>query len=195
MYSFISPEDIYGKNNQSYTCMTNDPRYPIGKYEPQPYSQAQKEKWLADIQFLPEELERSVLNLDEAQLDTPYRDGGWTIKQLVHHVADSHMNAYIRFKLGLTEDKPTIKPYEEKEWALLADVNRVPINVSFTLLHALHLRMLHAIQDLTDEQWERTVVHPEHDRHMSLWFLLGMYAWHGKHHTAHITSLRESKGW
>jgi hypothetical protein len=91
--------------------MTTDPRYPIGKFEPQPYSQQQKEKWLADIKFLPEELERSVLNLDEAQLQTPYRDGGWTARQLIHHVADSHMNAFIRFRLGLTEENPTIKPY------------------------------------------------------------------------------------
>jgi uncharacterized damage-inducible protein DinB len=175
--------------------MTNDPRYPIGKYEPKPYSKEQKEKWLADIKFLPEELERSVLNLDAGQLDTPYRDGGWTVKQLVHHVADSHMNAYTRFKLGLTETNPTIKPYEEKDWALLRDNDRVPINVSITLLHALHLRWLEAIRDLEDSDWERTVVHPEHGRQMSLWFLLGLYAWHGKHHTAHITSLRESKGW
>jgi uncharacterized damage-inducible protein DinB len=175
--------------------MTNDPRYPIGKYEPQTYSPQQKEKWLADIRFLPEELERSVLNLDEAQLQTPYRDGGWTVRQLVHHVADSHMNAFIRFRLGLTEDNPTIKPYEEKEWVLLNDIETVPINVSLTLLHAMHIRWYETIKGLTDGQWERTVVHPEHGRQMSLWHLLGMYAWHGKHHTAHITSLRELKGW
>ncbi len=175
--------------------MTNDPSYPIGKYEPQPFSQQQKEKWLADIKFLPEELERSVLNLDAAQLQTPYRDGGWTVQQLIHHVADSHMNAYIRFKLGLTEDNPTIKPYDEKKWALLADNETVPINVSLTILHALHQRMYAAIKDLTDAGWQRTVVHPEHNRQMSLWFLLGLYAWHGKHHTRHVTALRENKGW
>lgn len=175
--------------------MTIDPRYPIGKYEPQPFSHAQKEKWLLDLEFLPQELERSVLNLDTAQLHTPYREGGWTIRQVVHHVADSHMNAYIRFKLGLTEDNPVIKPYEEKKWALLADNESVPINVSLTLLHALHQRWFGTIKGLTDADWERTVVHPEHGRQMSLWFLLGLYAWHGKHHTAHITSLRERKGW
>lgn len=174
--------------------MTVDPRYPIGKYETKPFSKEQKEKWLLDIKFLPEELERSVLNLDGPQLHTPYRDGGWTVQQLVHHVADSHMNAYTRFKLGLTEENPTIKPYEEQEWAKLPD-NDLPINLSFTLLHALHQRWYAAIKDLDDAQWERTVVHPEHGRQMSLWFLLGMYAWHGKHHTAHITSLRENKGW
>lgn len=175
--------------------MTIDPRYPIGKYEPKAFSEKQRDEWLADIKFLPEEVERAILNLDEAQLQTPYRDGGWTVQQLVHHLADSHMNAFIRFRLGLTEENPTIKPYDENAWAVLADVNTVPINVSLTLLHALHQRMYATIKDLTPEQWERTIVHPEHNRQMSLWILLGLYAWHGRHHTAHITSLREQKGW
>ena len=171
-----------------------DPRYPIGKYEPKPYSQQQKEQWLNDLKFLPTDLEMAVTNLDEFQLDTPYREGGWTVKQLVHHVADSHANAYIRFKLGLTEDNPPVKPYNEKEWALLNDVQTVPINVSLTWLHAMHQRWVASIRDLTDEQWQRTVLHPQH-KEISLWFLLGMYAWHGKHHTAHITSLREQNNW
>lgn len=175
--------------------MSIDPRYPIGKYEPKPYSEAQKQAWLLDLQFLPEALERAINNLDQTQLDTPYRDGGWTVRQLVHHVADSHMNAYIRFKLGLTEDKPTIKPYEEQEWALLADNQEVPINVSLTLLHALHLRWVASIKQLTEEQWNRLVVHPAANREMSLWFLLGLYAWHGNHHVAHVTTLRENKKW
>lgn len=174
--------------------MTMDPRYPIGKYEPQPFSEAQKEKWLLDIKFLPEELERSLLNLDTVQLETTYRDGGWTVQQLVHHVADSHMNAYMRFKLGVTEENPTIKPYEEKLWAELPD-NQLPVNISITLLHALHQRWYTAIKHLKEADWNRTVVHPEHGRQMSLWFLLGLYAWHGKHHTAHITSLRERNNW
>jgi uncharacterized damage-inducible protein DinB len=171
-----------------------DPRYPIGKYEPQPFSEAQKEKWLLDIKFLPEELERSLLNLDASQLETPYRDGGWTVQQLVHHVADSHMNAYTRFKLGVTEENPTIKPYEEKLWAQQQD-NELPVNISITLLHALHQRWYTAIKNLKESDWNRTLVHPEHGRQMSLWFLLGLYAWHGKHHTAHITSLRERNNW
>jgi uncharacterized damage-inducible protein DinB len=175
--------------------MTIDPRYPIGKYEPQPYSEEQKKKWLLDLQFLPEGIERAIQNLDEAQLKTPYRLEGWTVKQLVHHVADSHMNAYIRFKLGLTEDNPAIKPYEEKEWANLADNDSVPINVSITLLHALHIRWVAAIKDLTDAQWNRTVFHPASKREMTLWFLLGLYAWHSNHHIAHITSLRENRNW
>lgn len=174
--------------------MTMDPRYPIGKYEPQPFSEAQKEKWLLDIKFLPEELERSLLNLDASQLETPYRDGGWTVQQLVHHVADSHMNAYTRFKLGVTEENPTIKPYEEKLWAQQQD-NELPVNISITLLHALHQRWYTAIKNLKESDWNRTLVHPEHGRQMSLWFLLGLYAWHGKHHTAHITSLRERNNW
>jgi uncharacterized damage-inducible protein DinB len=175
--------------------MSIDPRYPIGKFEPKPYSEQQKQAWLLDLQFLPEALERAIINLDEAQLNTPYREGGWSVKQLVHHVADSHMNAYIRFKLGLTEENPTIKPYEEQEWALLADNDIVPINVSLTLLHALHLRWVATIKDLSEEQWNRIVVHPATNREMSIWFLLGLYAWHSKHHTAHITVLRDNNQW
>lgn len=169
--------------------------FPIGVYEPQPFSHQQKEKWLMDIKFLPEDLEHAILNLDEFQLNIPYRDGGWTVKQLVHHVADSHINSYIRFKLGLTEDNPTIKPYDQDKWALLDDINAVPINVSLTILHGIHQRWYETIKNLTDEQWDRTVLHPEHGQKMSLWYLLGMYAWHGKHHVAHITKLREKMGW
>jgi uncharacterized damage-inducible protein DinB len=170
-------------------------QYPIGKYEPQPYSDKQLKDWLIDIKFLPQHLENAVLNLDEAQLDTPYRDGGWTVKQLVHHVADSHMNAYIRFKLGLTEDNPTIKPYEEKLWAEMHDNIAVPINVSLTLLHALHTRWYSVLQNMSADDFNRTVFHPEHKKEMTLWFLLGMYAWHSRHHTAHVMTLRENKGW
>lgn len=175
--------------------MTQDPRYPIGKYEPKPFSQEQKVAWLADIKFLPQELELAIQNLDAAQLHTPYREDGWTVQQLVHHVADSHMNAYTRFKLGLTETNPTIRPYDEKAWALLKDNDLVPINVSLTLLHALHERWHAMLQNISDSEWDRNVVHPEQGRQMSLWFLLGLYGWHGKHHKAHITSLRERKGW
>jgi hypothetical protein len=175
--------------------MSEDLRYPIGKYVPQSFSNQQKEAWLLDLKFLPEELELAVQNLDHHQLHTPYRDGGWTVHQLVHHVADSHMNAYIRFKLGITENNPTIKPYEEKDWANLDDVKKLPINISITLLHALHQRWVTAISELTEDQWERTVVHPEHGKQISLWHFLGMYAWHGKHHVKHITALRERNGW
>lgn len=172
-----------------------DLRYPIGKYEAQPFSEKQLEEWLIDIQFLPQQLENTILNLDEAQIYTPYRPEGWTVKQLVHHVADSHMNAYIRFKLGLTEDNPAIKPYDEGAWANLSDTQNLPINISLTLLHALHTRWLEVLKGITQKDWNRTVYHPEHKKEITLWHLLGMYAWHGKHHVAHITALRERMKW
>ena len=172
-----------------------DPRYPIGKYEPQPFSETLKDKWLADIKFLPAALEMAVTNLDEVQLDTPYRDGGWTVKQLVHHVADSHMNAYIRFKLGLTEDNPVIKPYEEQLWAEMNDTHEIPINISMTLLHALHTRWYSFLSKITPQEYQRTIVHPAQQKQMTLWHLLGLYSWHGRHHTAHITELRSAKQW
>jgi uncharacterized damage-inducible protein DinB len=174
---------------------TADLRYPIGDYQTQPFSQKLKEEWLADIRFLPQALEAALNNLDEGQIQTPYREGGWTVHQLVHHVADSHMNAYIRFKLGYTERNPTIKPYEEKDWAQTADVRNLPINISVTLLFALHQRWHEFLAHFSDEDWNKTVYHPEHKKEFTLWNLLGMYAWHGRHHTAHITGLRERKGW
>ena len=172
-----------------------DLRYPIGEYIAQPFSDQQWQAWLIDIQFLPQHLENAILNLDEAQLNTAYRDGGWTVKQVVHHVADSHMNAYIRFKLGLTEDKPTIKPYDQMAWAEMSDTKELPVNISLTLLHALHSRWLNILQRMTREELDRTVYHPEHKKEFTLWHLLGMYAWHSRHHTAHITHLRERMKW
>ena len=173
-----------------------DIRYPIGDYVPKPFSIEQKVEWLADLKFLPSQLEESILNLDEAQLQTPYREGGWTIHQLVHHVADSHINAYCRFKLGLTEDNPTIKPYDEKSWAELNDVRKLPVNISITLLHALHIRWYETVKALSDNDWNnRTIFHPEQKKTIRLWTLFGMYAWHGKHHVAHIMRLRERNGW
>ena len=172
-----------------------DLKYPIGKYQEQPFSQIQLEEWLLDIEILPKALEYAITNLDAAHLEVPYRSGGWNSRQVVHHVADSHMNAFIRFKLGLTEDNPTIKPYDEVAWANLSDVKNVPTNVSITLLYALHARMLEVLKSIKEEEWNRTLVHPEHSKQMTLWYLLGMYAWHGKHHTAHINKLREKEGW
>lgn len=173
-----------------------DHRYPIGQFNPKPFSKEQKEEWLADVRFLPQAIEHAINNLDEAQLQTPYRDGGWTVHQLVHHVADSHLNAYCRFKLALTEENPTIRPYDEKGWAQTADVQMLPINISLTLLHALHLKWITLLENISDEDLQqRTVFHPEHKKEFTLWHLLGMYAWHGRHHTAHITSLRERKSW
>jgi DinB superfamily len=172
-----------------------DEKYPIGKYKEQPFSEILLAERLLDIEQLPKALEYAITNLDAHQLDVPYRDGGWNSKQVVHHVADSHMNALIRFKLCLTESNPTIKPYDENAWALLNDVNTVPINISITLLYALHARMLAVLKNVKLAEWERTVFHPESKMEMSLWYLLGMYAWHGKHHVAHINNLRDKKGW
>jgi hypothetical protein len=170
-------------------------QYPIGQYVPQEYSEEKKEEWLADIKFLPQLLENAVSNLDEHQLQTPYRPGGWTLHQVVHHIADSHMNAYCRFKLGYTENNPAIKPYEEKLWASTADVQNLPVNISITLLFSLHQRLYEFLKHFSTTDWQKTVVHPEHQKQMSLWFLLGMYSWHGRHHLAHITSLKERMNW
>lgn len=175
--------------------MNEDPRYPIGKYDPQPFSEDQRKEWLIDIQLLPQQIESAILNLDENQLETPYREEGWTVKELVHHVADSHMNAYTRFKLGLTEDKPLVKAYDEKAWARMADTKSIPVNVSITLLHALHLRWHVILQNISRDEWDRVVIHSEHKKEMTLWYLLGMYAWHSRHHVAHINRLREIRGW
>ena len=170
-------------------------KYPIGKYIEQTFSEQQLREWLFDMETLPSHIEHATLNLDEAQLQTPYRPDGWTVHQLIHHVADSHMNAYIRFKLGLTEDNPAIKPYEEKLWAEMTDTKNLPINISTTILFAVHKRLLEVLKNIKTDEWNRTVFHPEHQKTMTLWYLLGMYAWHGKHHTAHITRLRERMSW
>lgn len=176
--------------------MSDDLRYPIGPYEPKAFSKEAKEEWLADIRFLPQALEQAISNLNEAQLQTPYRDGGWTVHQLVHHVADSHINAYCRFKLGATEINTVIRPYDQELWARTADVQNLPVNISTTLLFALHARWSALLDSLTDEDLQqRTVYHPEHQKEFTLWLLLGMYAWHSRHHVAHITALRERKGW
>ena len=175
--------------------MSEDLRYPIGKYEAQPFSDKQLQQWLLDIKNLPQHLENAILNLDTAQLNTVYREGGWMVKQVVHHVADSHMNAYMRFKLGLTENNPTIRPYDEAAWAEMNDTLELPVNISLTLLHALHVRWYEILRHLTETDLNRTIFHPEHKKEMTLWYLLGLYAWHGRHHVAHVTSLRERMKW
>ncbi|MBS1742895.1 MAG: putative metal-dependent hydrolase [Bacteroidetes bacterium] len=172
-----------------------DLQYPIGKFIEQPFSEAQMKEWLLDIQSLPKQIEYAVINLDQHQLETPYRDGGWTIQQVVHHVADSHMNAYIRFKLGLTEETPVIKPYDEAAWAELSDTKNLPVNISITLLYAVHTRWVEIIKHIKTEEWNRRIFHPQHKKEMTLWYLLGLYAWHSRHHVAHITSLRRRKDW
>jgi hypothetical protein len=135
-----------------------------------------------------------VAGLSPEQLDTPYRDGGWTVRQVVHHVPDSHMNAFIRTKLALTEVDPTIKPYDEKAWSVLADVRNTPIETSLVLLETLHERWNHLLRALSEADFSRTLVHPEHGPRTLDW-LVALYAWHGAHHVAHITSLRERMDW
>jgi hypothetical protein len=169
-------------------------QYPIGEYIEQPLSQAQLDEWLLDIEVLPKALEFAITNLDAVHLYQPYRPGGWTLKQVVHHVANSHTNAFIRLKLALTEDNPTLKPYNQDAWVLLADSEQVPTNVSITLLYALHTRMLTVLKNMQEADWQKTLWHPEYKKSYTLWYMLGLYAWHGKHHTAHITSWREREG-
>ena len=172
-----------------------DIRYPIGKYEVKPFSEATKKEWMNDMKMFPTDLEFAIQHLDKAQLDTPYREGGWTVQQLVHHMADSHMNAFVRFKLALTEEVPVVKDYKQNEWSFTTDVLETPVNFSTTLLHALHQRWADLLSSLTEEQWQRKFFHPGRNAEVSLWDMFAVYAWHGKHHIAHIKNLCETKGW
>ena len=172
-----------------------DLRYPIGKFTfKEPVTEERKEKCLYDVDQAPANLRAAVSGLSDQQLDTEYRPGGWTLRQVVHHVPDSHLNAYIRFKLALTEEVPTIKPYAEDRWALLPDVQTTPIEVSLMLLECLHTRWMRLLRALKPEDWKRTFRHPELGV-VPLEKNLALYAWHGRHHVAHITSLREKNGW
>lgn len=172
-----------------------DLRYPIGEYKPLPFSNELKVERLADLKFLPGLLEQAIENLDEHQLNIPYRDGGWKLKQVVHHVADSHMNALSRLKFTVTEDNPTIMGYDEQKWAATIENELVPVNVSLTMIHAIHAKLFAIFSNVTDEEWNRTYIHSHSKKQFDLWYLLGMYAWHGRHHTAHIISLRERMSW
>ena len=172
-----------------------DPRYPIGKYTPpQEATPALRQQAIDSIAETPAKLKAALSGLNDAQLDTPYRDGGWTVRQVVHHVPDSHLNAYVRFRLALTENQPTIKPYEEARWAELADAKSAPVAVSLALLEPLHDRWVRLLRSLTAADFARTFVHPEHGVRTLDWMLF-LYAWHGRHHTAHVTELRKQKGW
>jgi hypothetical protein len=172
-----------------------DLRYPIGKFTYEgPSTEGQKQKWINDIEQAPANLRAAVKGLSDQQLDTPYRPEGWTLRQVAHHVPDSHLNAYVRFKLALTEDAPTIKPYAEDLWAQLADTQTTPVEVSLTLLDSLHTRWVRLLRSLKVEDWRRTFRHPQLGE-VSLEKNLVLYAWHGRHHVAHITRLRERNGW
>jgi uncharacterized damage-inducible protein DinB len=176
--------------------LQTDLRYPVGKFNwDVPPNEAEYPRLIAQIADVPSALKSAVASLSPGQLDTPYRPGGWTVKQVVHHLPDSHLNAYTRFKLALTEDEPTIKPYDEAAWAKLPDSQQVPIDISLTLLETLHVRWVALMRSMDGDGFGRTLRHPEHDRVLTLGQMLGLYAWHGRHHVAHITALRKREGW
>ncbi len=173
----------------------NDLRYPIGKFQfDEEISPEKRRDWIKQIAQTPAQLLVAIEGLSEDQLDTPYREGGWTVRQVVHHIADSHMNAYIRFRLALTEEEPTIKPYHETSWANLEDARTAPARLSLTLIESLHDRWVRLIESFHPDDFSRTFRHP-HLGVMTLERTLAMYAWHGRHHLAHISGLRERMGW
>ncbi|GJQ20994.1 MAG: putative metal-dependent hydrolase [Bacteroidia bacterium] len=175
--------------------IVEDLRYPIGRFKAvRDLSASDRKTLIAQIAAAPNEVRKAVAGMNDVQLDTPYRDGGWTVRQVVHHLADSHMNAYIRFKLAVTEEHPTIKPYDETAWARLPEAAGAPVDISLDLLESLHRRWVMFLDDLKPEDFRRTVNHPENGT-MTLETILQLYAWHGRHHVAHITSLRKRKGW
>jgi DinB superfamily len=172
-----------------------DLRYPVGKFQmPEGVTPDQRRQFIDEIAQTPARLRLAVSGLSPEQLETAYRPGGWTVRQVVHHLPDSHLNSYIRFKLALTEDEPTIKPYDEGRWAELIDARTSPLEVSLSLLESLHSRWVTLLKSLSPADWSRKFRHPEIgvvtlDRNVAL------YAWHGRHHVAHITSLRKREGW
>jgi hypothetical protein len=176
--------------------MMEDLRYPIGRFHfDGQVTPALRERWIGEIAATPGALRAAVAGLTPEQLDTPYREHGWTLRQVVHHVPDSHLNAYTRIKLALTEDEPQIKPYDEARWAELPDVQAAPVETSLTLLECLHRRWVLLLRALGPRDFARRFRHPELGRSLGLDEVLAMYAWHGRHHVAHITSLRSRMGW
>jgi uncharacterized damage-inducible protein DinB len=172
-----------------------DLQYPIGKADLESeITPARRLRFIDDIEQTPVRLRNAIAGLSEEQLDTPYRPQGWTVRQVVHHLADSHLNSYVRFKLALTEDNPTIKPYDESRWAELVDAKFGPVGASVMLIDTLHQRWAMMLKNLAPEDFGRTFQHPERGR-MSLDRNLALYAWHGAHHVAHITELRKRNGW
>ena len=172
-----------------------DLRYPIGPFRPRPsLSEAERKTMIRQIAETPTLLCKAVADLDDAKLDTPYRPGGWTVRQVVHHLPDSHMNSYVRFKLVLTEQEPAIKGYEENLWAELPEAKKGSIDMSLDLLEALHRRWVMVLENLSPADFAKTLIHPESGI-MNLDRLLQLYAWHGRHHVAHITQLRKRNGW
>jgi uncharacterized damage-inducible protein DinB len=171
-------------------------KFPIGKFEkPTTMTKDILTKWISDISTFPKRLLNEVVNLTDEQLDTQYRPNGWTIRQVVHHCADSHMNSLTRFKLALTEDKPTIKPYFEERWAELLDSKSMPIEPSLKMIEGIHERWTVLLNNLTDDQLERIFIHPEHGKTFRVDENIGVYAWHCNHHLAHITETKKRNNW
>jgi uncharacterized damage-inducible protein DinB len=174
----------------------SDPRYPVGPFQRKDQLTPDERRTMIDtIAAAPARMRAAVAGLSDEQLDTPYREGGWTVRQVVHHVPDSHLNAYCRLKLALTEEQPTIKPYDEALWAQLDDARVTPVEVSLTLLESLHARWVGLLRAMKDDDFGRTFRHPEHQGTPTLDWLVALYEWHGRHHAAHITSLRERMSW
>jgi hypothetical protein len=173
-----------------------DPRYPIGKFQPQEsYTAEETDAFITRIEALPAKLEAAIKGMTEQQLDTPYRDGGWTVRQVIHHVPDSHMNSYIRIKWTLTEDTPIIKAYDEKGWAVTPET-KLPPDISINFLKALHVKWTTLLRQLAPADLKREYIHPDNpDKKVPLSRLVHLYAWHGDHHLAHITTLKERMGW
>lgn len=174
----------------------NDLKYPIGNFVPPTnISTNDREQYIDNLDALPGKLRTLVTNLSKNQLDTPYRDGGWTVRQVVHHLPDSHLNSYIRFKWALTETKPRIKAYDEKAWAALPDATEAPIEFSLSLLESIHNRWVYLLKSLQEADWNRSFEHPETNKLVPLDLNLALYSWHGRHHLAHIEKLVERMGW
>jgi hypothetical protein len=171
-------------------------KFPIGHFvKPAELTKKLRETFIHDIEGFPDRLEKEVASLNEEQLDTEYRPKGWTIRQVVHHCSDSHMNSLTRFKLTLTEDKPTIKPYWEDRWAELADSKTMPVAPALQMLKGLHARWTVLLKSVKEEEWQRSFIHPEHGKEITLGENIGIYAWHCNHHLAHITQLKARKNW
>ncbi|MEY4963731.1 MAG: hypothetical protein RLZZ323_1050 [Bacteroidota bacterium] len=176
--------------------MENKLRYPIGKYAaPEVYTKEYLVERIQEIAQFPALLKQEVSQLTNEQLNTPYRDGGWTIRQVIHHCADSHMNCFIRIKWALTEDAPTIKFYYEDRWGEMEDNLNMPIEPTLALLEGLHFRLAYLMKNLSDLDLEKSFIHPEHNTSFKIKEIIGTYAWHGLHHLAHITELKKRKGW
>ena len=175
--------------------LMEDLRYPIGPFQPKsPLTESERKQLIRQIAETPSLLRKAIANLDDAKLDTPYRPGGWTGRQVVHHLPDSHLNSYVRFKLALTEHEPTIRPYEQQQWAEMPEAKNAPVDISLDLLETLHRRWVIVLEHLSPADFARTLLHPESGT-MNLDRLLQLYAWHGRHHVAHITQLRKRNGW